>query len=108
MATSADWVRPADVGCYIKQLPERLGVTASQTARDIFPANAPGNRALPEGVISPQNIAILTTKYWGPSPRTLTGELAVYRRESSAYDSFAVLLFCTAVHVLLYTGRSCM
>lgn len=91
MATSADWIGPAtppaqapvDVGCYIKQLPERLGFTACQTARDIFPANAPGNRALPDGVMSPQNIALLTTKYWGPTPRTLTGKLALARRRAT-------------------------
>jgi hypothetical protein len=68
MATGA----PEDCSCYIKQLPERLENDARKVAKNIFPANAPGNFRLPEGVLAPQQLAVMTTKYWGPTPRTLT------------------------------------
>jgi hypothetical protein len=77
MATAVPAGTPDDVVCFIKQLPDRLVDTACQTAKDIFAANAPGNYRLPEGVLAPQQLAVLTSKYWGPAPRTLSGEAHV-------------------------------
>ena len=64
-------------GCVIKQLPERLLVSAARTASRVNPANAPvfgRMMAAAEGVdiLEPMQLAVLTAKYWGPSPRTLT------------------------------------
>jgi hypothetical protein len=63
--------------CTPKTLPTRLLVRAAATATRINPVNAPmfGPHALvAEGfqVSDPLRIAVLTSKYWGPSPRRLT------------------------------------
>jgi hypothetical protein len=65
--------------CTPKALPTSLQVRAAQTASDINPANAPllgfaaaGDEALAAVVSDPLRIAVLTTKYWGPSRRRLT------------------------------------
>lgn len=63
-------------GCSVKALPKRLRVKAAQNAMRINPVNAPlaaqarGGTDL--GVLSPLQIAVLTAKYWGPKPRTLS------------------------------------
>jgi hypothetical protein len=65
----------ADFGCTIKTLPTRLLVTAAETARRINPVNRPGGPVLlpaDSSVMEPLRIAVLTTKYWGPTPRRLT------------------------------------
>jgi hypothetical protein len=64
-------------GCVIKQLPERLLVSAATTASRVNPANAPvfGRMmaaAVGGDIIEPMRLAVLTAKYWGPSPRVLT------------------------------------
>lgn len=64
-------------GCVIKQLPKRLLIKAAETARAINPLNAPvvgSLRALGDGfqVANPLSLAVLTSKYWGSKPRTLT------------------------------------
>jgi hypothetical protein len=64
-------------GCVVKSLPERLLVKAAQTARRINPVNAPvfGAMAAAPGtfdVSDPLQIAVVTSKYWGASPRRLT------------------------------------
>ena len=64
-------------GCVIKQIPARLLVRAAETARKINPANAPvfGPMAAVSGefhVTDPMRIAVLTSKYWGPTARKLT------------------------------------
>ena len=68
---------PANVtGCSIKALPKRLLIKAAAHARRINPVNAPmaaqigRNSGL--GVMDPMQIAVLTAKYWGPTPRQLT------------------------------------
>jgi hypothetical protein len=68
---------PVDVpGCTIKALPKRLLLKAATTAMRINPVNAP--LAAPTGagsslgVMDPMQIAVLTAKYWGPTPRRLT------------------------------------
>lgn len=48
-------------GCTIKQLPDHLIDVAAATAVEINPANKP--RVL--GLMAPERIAVLTTKYWG-------------------------------------------
>jgi hypothetical protein len=52
-------------------------VKAAETARKINPVNAPvfgAMAAVPDGhdVMEPLRIAVVTSKYWGPRPRTLT------------------------------------
>ena len=64
-------------GCVIKTLPSRLLVKAAEVAAKINPANAPGRApmaGMAEGVEmpSPLELAVMTSKYWGPSPRTLS------------------------------------
>jgi hypothetical protein len=64
-------------GCVVKTLPRRLLLAAAETATKINPANAPafGPMALTGGKLhlsEPLHIAVMTAKYWGPSPRTLS------------------------------------
>jgi len=68
---------PADVpGCTIKSLPRRLLIKAATNAMRINPVNSPmaapigGDPSF--GVMDPMRIAVLTAKYWGPTPRQLT------------------------------------
>ena len=68
---------PGERVCTPKTLPTRLLVKAAETAKRINPANAPvlGPLAVvPEGfqVADPLRIAVVTSKYWGPTPRQLT------------------------------------
>jgi hypothetical protein len=63
------------VGCSIKSLPERLRAKAAEFAIKINPVNAPapGFQAFfGESVSDPQALTVLTSKYWGPTPRRLT------------------------------------
>lgn len=64
------------VGCILKSVPKRLIVKAAETAMTINPVNAPvfGPVAAVAAdlVMDPQRIAVLTGKYWGPTPRRLT------------------------------------
>jgi hypothetical protein len=63
--------------CTPKALPPRLLHMAAATAVRINPVNAPSISAfsaLPPDfqIMEPEHIAVLTTKYWGPTPRRLT------------------------------------
>jgi hypothetical protein len=63
--------------CIVRALPTRLLVKAADTSRRINPANAPvlgplASVASGFHVADPMRIAVLTSKYWGPTPRTLT------------------------------------
>jgi len=61
--------------CTPKTLPTRLLVKAAETATKINPVNAPvfgPLAAVAEGFVDPLRIAVVTSKYWGPSPRRLT------------------------------------
>jgi len=59
--------------CSPRILPKRLLIEAAKTARTINPVNAPALAPFAAaGVQDPLRIAVLTSKYWGPSPRTLT------------------------------------
>jgi hypothetical protein len=62
--------------CTPKKLPKRLLLTAAETAVKVNPVNAPASApfaALAEyAVLEPQQIAVLTQKYWGPQGRRLT------------------------------------
>lgn len=65
------------ISCTLKFLPPRLLVQAARTAIRINPVNAPvvgPLAALDDGIsiAHPQAIAVLTSKYWGPTPRRLT------------------------------------
>jgi hypothetical protein len=64
-----------EVGCGVKQLPERLLFKAAEVAAGINPVNAPvigRSAALAEGAPTPLFAAVVTSKYWGPTPRRLT------------------------------------
>ncbi len=63
--------------CTPKALPMRLLVEAAKTAVRINPVNAPMLQAFAGvnadfQVMEPMRIAVLTVKYWGPTPRRLT------------------------------------
>jgi hypothetical protein len=62
--------------CTPKVLPGRLLVKAAKTAVKINPVNAPGvgpvAQIAADLVSEPLRIAVLTAKYWGPTPRQLT------------------------------------
>lgn len=60
--------------CRIKSLPERLHLDAARHAARINPVNAPLRAPLASGgpVLSPEHLTLLTSKYWGPSPRQFT------------------------------------
>jgi hypothetical protein len=63
--------------CTPKALPSRLLVKAAETAMRINPTNVPVIGPLTRGaegvqVSEPLRIAVLTSKYWGPTPRMLT------------------------------------
>ena len=62
--------------CTIKSLPDRLSVPAAQTAVKVNPVNAPAFAAssmLAANVpLEPMAIAVMTSKYWGPTARQMT------------------------------------
>jgi hypothetical protein len=91
-------------GCYIKALPKRLQIKAAQTATRINPVNAPMRAPVGAGasfgVMEPMRIALLTAKYWGPSPRQLT----VSFMEDTPADLQARLLS----HMNAWTQTACI
>jgi hypothetical protein len=62
--------------CVPKALPERLLVTAAQTAMRINPVNGPAFGAMTGAAmgldLKPLSISVMVSKYWGPTPRQLT------------------------------------
>ena len=63
--------------CVPKSLPERLIIQAAQTAMRINPVNAPAfgpmtGPAMDLDGMNPLRIAVMVSKYWGPTPRQLT------------------------------------
>lgn len=66
----------SELGCGVKQLPERLLFRAAELAARINPVNAPsfGRMEAVGGQIpnTPMFAAVVTSKYWGPTPRRLT------------------------------------
>ncbi len=65
-----------DCACILKSLPQRLLVKAAHTARTVNPVNAPAHLPLAflsgNAPLEPLAIAVMTSKYWGPSQRRLT------------------------------------
>ena len=65
-----------NAGCSIRQLPNRLLAKAAQTAIAINPVNAPAFGPMANfeniGVLPPEFLTLLVSKYWGPTPRRLT------------------------------------
>src|SRR2546429_8894881 len=57
--------------CQTRALPARLHQKAAEVAARINPVNAPLREMRSAGlqVDSPAHLTLLTTKYWGPSPR---------------------------------------
>ena len=91
--------------CTLKTLPTRLLVKAAETAKKINPANAPvlgPLAAVAEGfqVADPLRIAVVTSKYWGPTPRQLT----VSFMETTPADLKARILS----HMNAWTKTSCI
>ncbi|TGE18899.1 M12 family metallopeptidase [Hymenobacter elongatus] len=73
--SGADENGPVAVGCSVKQLPQRLWQVAADTASTINPVNAPVAAAMAELALlvsDPLSLTLLTSKYWGPTPRRLT------------------------------------
>src|SRR5689334_21110397 len=69
--------QPAEeIGCSIKQLPDRLMKKAAETAMQINPTNAPVfemmNGMAADLISDPMSLTLLTSKYWGSTPRQLT------------------------------------
>ena len=64
------------ISCTIKTLNKNEWAQAARKATEINPANAPNmsslRAALPDAVIQPQHLALLTAKYWGASGVRLT------------------------------------
>jgi len=64
------------IGCSIKALPARLRKKSAENAIKINPVNAPAFNALTAeagfSISDPQSLTILTSKYWGASPRRLS------------------------------------
>jgi hypothetical protein len=62
--------------CTIKSLPKRLLLEAAKTAIEINPVNAPVFGPMiavaADMVSDPLRVAVITAKYWGPTPRQLT------------------------------------
>ncbi len=63
-------------GCSIMSLPKRLLIKAANTAIKINPVNSvtrgPVGAAAGLAVLEPMQIAVMTNKYWGPTPRELS------------------------------------
>ena len=57
------------IPCTIKTLPQKQWASAAQTAIKINPANAPSvhqlRQAMPGAKLEPDQLALLTSKYWG-------------------------------------------
>jgi len=71
----AEVVTKGKAVCTPKMLPRRQLIKAAQEAVKINPVNAPllaQAGALGADVSDPLQIAVLTSKYWGPTPRKLT------------------------------------
>ena len=72
----AQAIDPNHASCEIKLLPPELRVSAAQTATSINPHNAAERRisreVLAEGIMQPESIAVLTSKYWGTGGVRLT------------------------------------
>ncbi len=91
--------------CTPKTLPKRLLVEAAETAKRINPVNAPAFGPLAKvaadfQVMDPLRIAVITSKYWGPSPRRLT----VSFMESTAANLRARILS----HMNAWTRTACI
>jgi Astacin (Peptidase family M12A) len=92
-SSRADGSRDEYPSCAPKALPDRLAIAAAQTAMKINPVNGPAFSAMPDAamgldVTNPLRIAVMVSKYWGPTPRQLT----VSFMESTPADLRARLL----------------
>src|ERR1700757_2242713 len=61
------------IGCSIRQVPPDKLLESASAAVDVNPANAPNMASLPQGFTpTPESLAVLTKKYWGPAGIRLT------------------------------------
>ncbi len=71
-----NFTQDAAPSCSLKVLPKRLLVAAARKAIEINPVNAPVFGPLAtvgaDVISDPQRAAVVTAKYWGPIPRTLS------------------------------------
>ncbi|MBV9497378.1 MAG: peptidase M12 [Acidobacteria bacterium] len=76
LAANVQEHEPADIGCAVKQLPHRMVYRSAEVAARVNPANGPV--VGPAGVLGEEGLpsvlaaAVVTSKYWGPTPRKLT------------------------------------
>ncbi len=67
---------PMIYGCSVRQLPDRLMLRSADVANKVNPVNSPvfGPSSAPNASVlpTPYAAAVVTSKYWGPTPRTLT------------------------------------
>jgi hypothetical protein len=74
--SSAGAVEDDFIGCGLRSLPRKLILEGAATAVSINPANAPviGPMAAlgRDFVLKPLHLALLTSKYWGKEPRTVS------------------------------------
>jgi hypothetical protein len=84
-ADTSGSISSEEIGCIIKQLPERLTKKAAEVAMRINPSNAPifeMMSSMSDVVSDPQFLTILVSRYWGPVSR----RLAVSFMQSSSAD----------------------
>jgi hypothetical protein len=90
--------------CTPKALPKRLLVKAGEVAAKVNPVNAPAFGPLAEVAadlrLEPLRIAVMTAKYWGPTPRQLT----VSFMESTPADLRAQIIS----HMNAWTRTGCI
>lgn len=91
--------------CTPKSIPDRLIVKAAEVAAKINPVNMPMSTAFGRTVagfeiMEPQRIAVLTSKYWGATPRRLT----VSFMENTPADLRARIL----THLNAWTKTGCI
>lgn len=91
--------------CTPKSIPDRLIVKAAEVAAKINPVNMPMSTAFARTVagfeiMEPQRIALLTSKYWGATPRRLT----VSFMENTPADLRARIL----THLNAWTKTGCI
>jgi hypothetical protein len=63
------------MACTLRSLPQDKEEEAARSAQEIFPANAPlqtGSARAVAAQLPPQRIALLTSRYWGAQPRSLS------------------------------------
>lgn len=99
----------AYVPCSIKQLPPDLAIRAARQAIGINPVNAPNQAHGTGGVRTPENLALLTGKYWGAAGVRLgvqfmdTNDASLQARILSHMNAWGQ--YCNATFLLASRGE---